>query len=207
MGNGDAGPDPRFSSKGWARLGVSSLAPPGPTASWWFDFPWALLVKPTHSGQLPQSPSSPLLPSELAVFTGDRKTEGPASHPSTQEHGQETWPRRAWSCGPRMSSGDPDTCLPFCPSPRPRKGGMKPPHVTPGSPIPPPVQREAALLTGLQEPGAGVQRIWRGSALCPPCSCRMAHRRPCCGWIVLVTWGQQWVWKKPRLAGPAQMSM
>ena len=41
---------------------------------------------------------------------------------------------------------------------------MQAPHVTPGSPIPLPVQSEAALL---QELGAGVQRIWRaGGVLC-----------------------------------------
>ena len=51
--------------------------------------------------------------------------------------------------------------------------------------------------------------VYRGcwGGLYPPRSYCTAHSRSRRGWIVLVTWGQQWVWKKPRLAGPVQDSM
>lgn len=134
----------------------------------------------------------------MSQETGRQRVLPPTPQPrDLAEEGLESWAGDVF-WGPRPLPS-------FLPLAQAQEEGLQPLHVAPKRPIRPPFQSEVGSRTGLQEWGAGVQRMPGG--FYPPPSYCTAHSRSRRGWTVLVTWGQQWVWKKPRLAGPAQDSM
>lgn len=114
-GGDAAGPGPRLSSEGqgWARQGVSSPAPRGLQLLGGLVPQDLAGYPPLSQDSFPQTSLSPPLPSELPIFTANRKTEGPTPKSMAKGPGQggraatgPGWPRSTLSV-PETPGGAP----------------------------------------------------------------------------------------------------